>query len=183
MEAKLHIRPAVAGEVASIVALDRATEFLPHWPAAEYEASLKPPTRNFAAPGIHRCLFVAESLAAGAVSELAGFAVGKVTAIGTPDATEILAELESVAVAAGLRRAGVGRALCRAVIDWSIQCGATAIDLEVRRRGEGPIALYRQLGFVAIGLRAKYYRHPVDDALLMRLEPGPSLSTKLPRKA
>lgn len=159
MEANFHIRLATTEDLPRVLALDRATESTPHWPAAEYMAALQ----------AYRCLFVAERQT---TPHLAGFAAGRITVIGTGGATADSAELESVAVAAASRRKGVGRALCRAVIDWAIRHGAPAIDLEVRSRGEGPIALYRQLGFVVVGRRVNYYRDPPDDALLMRLEPG-----------
>ena len=35
---------------------------------------------------------------------------------------------------------------------------------------EGAIALYAGLGFVVTGQRKEYYRGPVEDALLMRLD-------------
>jgi ribosomal-protein-alanine N-acetyltransferase len=94
-----------------------------------------------------------------------GFAVGHVTVL----ETEVLAELESVGVADSARRAGIGRALCEAVIAWVRGQGAEQIELEVRSRSDGAIALYRGLGFAAVGMRPKYYREPVDDAVLMRL--------------
>ncbi len=71
---------------------------------------------------------------------------------------------------AAARRVGVGRALCEAVIDWCRGQGAAAMELEVRAGGGGAIALYAGLGFVAVGQRQGYYREPVEDALLMRLE-------------
>jgi ribosomal-protein-alanine N-acetyltransferase len=177
MNAHFRIRPAASADIERIVALDRATELLPHWPVAAYVAALEPATGSFAPPGTHRCLFVAET-----ARELAGFAVASVTRIQTPDATQLLAELESVAVAIASRRSGIGRALCLAVIDWAHQHGATAIELEVRSRSEGAIALYRQLGFAALGRRASYYRDPLDDAILMRLDPEPEQSATPPRK-
>jgi len=171
MESPFRIRPAAPADIERIVALDRATESLPHWPVAAYAAALEPAT------GTHRCLFVAET-----GQDLAGFAVASITRIETPDAAELLAELESVAVAISSRRSGIGRALCLAVIDWALQQGAAAIELEVRSRSEGAIALYRQLGFAAAGRRASYYRDPLDDAILMRFEPEPDQPAAQPRK-
>jgi ribosomal-protein-alanine N-acetyltransferase len=40
----------------------------------------------------------------------------------------------------------------------------------VRAGSAGAIALYERLGFVAVGRRPGYYRSPVEDAVLMRLE-------------
>jgi ribosomal-protein-alanine N-acetyltransferase len=85
---------------------------------------------------------------------------------------ELKGELESVAVADAARRMGVGSALCRAVREWCEQQGAGAIELEVRSASVGAVALYERLGFVRFGRRARYYRNPVDDALLLRLELG-----------
>ena len=93
-------------------------------------------------------------------------AVGKVAAAGE----EILAELESVAVDPRERRKGAGRALCVAVMVWCKRMGAGTMELEVRAGGEAAIALYEGLGFVKTGQRRSYYREPVDDALLMKLD-------------
>ena len=65
---------------------------------------------------------------------------------------------------------GWGGRLCGAVIEWCREQGAAAVELEVRAASEGAIALYRGLGFVAVGRRPGYYREPVDDAVLMRLD-------------
>jgi [ribosomal protein S18]-alanine N-acetyltransferase len=48
------------------------------------------------------------------------------------------------------------------------------VELEVRAGSAGAIALYERLGFVAVGRRPGYYRSPVEDAVLMRLEVGSS---------
>jgi ribosomal-protein-alanine N-acetyltransferase len=45
-----------------------------------------------------------------------------------------------------------------------------ALELEVRAGSGGAIALYAGLGFVVAGRRVGYYREPVEDALLMRLD-------------
>jgi ribosomal-protein-alanine N-acetyltransferase len=60
--------------------------------------------------------------------------------------------------------------LCAAVITWSRGQGAVAVELEVRVGSGGAIALYVGLGFVVVGRRGGYYRGPVEDAVLMRLE-------------
>ncbi len=65
---------------------------------------------------------------------------------------------------------GVGAALCEAVVAWCAGRGATEVELEVRAGSAGAIALYERLGFVAVGRRPGYYRSPMEDAVLMRLE-------------
>jgi [ribosomal protein S18]-alanine N-acetyltransferase len=147
------VRMGGGGDVAGVVALERGVAEAPHWGEAEYAGIFAEQ-----GGGVRRCLFVAE-----AGNGLVGFAVGKVIA-------GSVAELESVAVEAGMRRGGVGRALCEAVVDWCRELGAEALELEVRAESVGAIALYEGLGFVAAGRRRAYYEGPVEDALLMGLD-------------
>jgi [ribosomal protein S18]-alanine N-acetyltransferase len=153
MKSPLH--PATQSDLDAILALERATENAPHWPLSAYAAILDDP----ASP---RCLIVAD-----AGDAIAGFAVGLMG----PTAA---AELESVVVAANCRRAGIGRSLCSAVLDWCRTRGATEAVLEVRAASTGAIALYASLGFAETGRRPRYYRDPEDDAILMRLQLDPS---------
>ncbi len=158
MTPQFHLRPAIAADLDAVLALERATSLAPHWPPSAYAAILES-----SAP--HRCLFVAEK-----DNSLAGFAVG----VFHPAASERIAELESVAVSANYRRAGIGRALCRAVLDWSRSQGATELVLEVRAASSAAIALYTALGFTLAARRPRYYRDPDDDALLMRMDLQPN---------
>lgn len=151
-----HIRPARLEDVGAVIALERVTAEAPHWPESEYATLVVP-----SVGGVRRCLFVAER-----EGGLAGFAVGKVVGTGTGS----LAELESVAVSREVRRTGVGRALCVAVIGWCREEGAGTMELEVRSASAGVITLYSGLGFARVGVRPRYYRDPEDDAVLMRLD-------------
>lgn len=145
------VRAAGVADLKGVVALERGADEAPHWSEAEYAAIVR-------GGAVRRCLFVAE-----AEGGLVGFAVGKVI-----DAS--VAELESVAVRAEVRRRGVGRALCGAVTEWCRAEGTAALELEVRAASAGAIALYAGLGFVEVGLRRGYYTAPMEDAVLMRLE-------------
>jgi ribosomal-protein-alanine N-acetyltransferase len=149
---EFRVRAGVVGDLAGVVALERAAVEAPHWAEDEYAAAL-----DGGKDYVRRCLFVAESEIG-----LIGFAVGKVVVD--------VAELESVAVDLAARREGVGRTLCEAVIEWCRREGATAVELEVRAASVGAIGLYQRLGFVSVGQRPEYYRGPVDDAALMRLD-------------
>jgi ribosomal-protein-alanine N-acetyltransferase len=153
-----RIRAGNAGDLVGVVRLERATPEAPHWAEGEYAEIVS--SDGSAEAVVRRCLFVAE-----AKGGLLGFAVGKVVVSGALR----LAELESVAVSASARRVGVGRALCEAVIYWCKDQGATEMELEVRARGVGAIALYKALGFAVVGQRDGYYREPTEDALLMQL--------------
>jgi [ribosomal protein S18]-alanine N-acetyltransferase len=174
----LQVRVGGAADLVGIVALERAVAEAPHWGEAEYGGIVG--SQEAARVGelgveVRRCLFVAER-----EGRLVGFAVGKVIGTGR----DCLAELESVVVDAGARRGGVGRALCEAVMDWCRGEGAVAMELEVRAGSAGAIALYGELGLVAVGRRAAYYpgiaertaygtvyeEGQAEDAVLMRLE-------------
>ncbi len=167
------IRPAEPRDIAGVLALDRATTNLPHWPQANYEEALESAQEDKAASAVRRCFLVAESQGV-----IAGFAVGSATVIND----DTVAELESVAVAEACRGSGIGRALCAAVIAWARGFGAMSIELEVRSRSAVPIALYRSLGFTESGRRAAYYRDPADNALLMRLDLRPAVPSSKPHR-
>jgi [ribosomal protein S18]-alanine N-acetyltransferase len=147
----VRVRPARQTDLLELFALERSIPAAPHWPRGAYDTIL---AEEIFAP--RRCLLVA------AESGLHGFAVGVVHPAGD-------AELESVAVAEGARRQGIGASLCAAVVRWCRAEGATELLLEVRASSAGAIGLYTKLGFVAVGRRPAYYRDPVEDAVLMRL--------------
>lgn len=152
----MFVRAGCDEDLAAVVRLERAMAEAPHWPEGEYRAALAG-----GGGGVRRCLLVAE-----VEGRLAGFAVGKVVRLGEAAA----GELESVVVAQQERRRGVGRALCVAVMRWCGAQGAGGVELEVRAGSGGAIALYQGLGFVPVGRRRRYYRGPVEDALLMGME-------------
>jgi ribosomal-protein-alanine N-acetyltransferase len=158
----MKVRAAGAADVAAVILLERETAEAPHWSEAEYWSVVELAAGgDLAAGGVRRCIFVAE------VGErVVGFAVGKAVGSGG----DVVGELESVAVSGSVRRRGLGRALCDAVVVWCQKQGAIEVELEVRAGSAGAIALYEGLGFRGVGRRRGYYREPVDDALLMRLE-------------
>lgn len=80
------------------------------------------------------------------------------------------ADVANVAVAARVRRTGAGRALLRAALDAARQRGIRQVYLEVRASNVPAIGLYRSLGFFQVGVRAKYYSAPREDALVMRCD-------------
>jgi [ribosomal protein S18]-alanine N-acetyltransferase len=158
-----RVRRGGVGDLEGIVALERSTATAPHWATPVYAGILKGQDVEAAAAGpaaALRCLFVAESAESG--GQVVGFAVGVMQA-------DRVGDLESVVVEAAMQRMGVGRALCRAVIEWCRARGAIELALEVRAGSVGAVALYRGLGFVAEGRRAGYYSDPDEDAITMRM--------------
>ncbi len=70
------------------------------------------------------------------------------------------------------RRRGHARALLAHGLDFARAHGVRHVLLEVRRSNAGAIELYRRLGFVAMGVRARYYPNDEDAVeMLLRLDP------------
>ena len=82
-------------------------------------------------------------------------------------------EIADIAVDASARRAGVGGLLLARVEDEMARCGVRALYLEVRESNLAALGLYRARGFEAVGRRRGYYRHPVEDALVLKREIDP----------
>lgn len=77
-------------------------------------------------------------------------------------------EILNLATAPSVRRQGLGGELLDAGIAAVDSRGASEIFLEVRESNQAALALYRSRGFLPIGHRRKYYRNPVEDALVLR---------------
>lgn len=77
------------------------------------------------------------------------------------------AHITNVAVCAGRRGGGVGRALMAALMQYLSNLGAAYVTLEVRRSNKVAQALYQSLGFVELGVRKRYYEDNGEDALLL----------------
>jgi len=82
------------------------------------------------------------------------------------------AELETIAVAAGEQRRGVGRRLFLALLEELRRAEVREVLLEARASNHPALELYRALGFAATGRRPRYYDDPVEDAVLMELRLG-----------
>lgn len=76
-------------------------------------------------------------------------------------------EIPNVAVSSEHRRMGVGEALLRTLFAEGEKRGVRAYTLEVRAGNAGAIRLYEKLGFVSEGIRPRFYRKPVEDAVIM----------------
>ena len=80
------------------------------------------------------------------------------------------AEVLNIAVAPGKRGFGSGHVLLHTMIYALSENGVKAVFLEVRESNTAARSLYERAGFVEISKRKKYYRNPVEDALILRLE-------------
>ena len=99
---------------------------------------------------------------AGPSREIAGYVV----ALDAADEGEIL----NLAVAPGGRRNGLGRALVRSILEALTARGVRQVYLEVRESNAPARALYAARGFKEVGRRKQYYRRPVEDAIVLRLD-------------
>jgi [ribosomal protein S18]-alanine N-acetyltransferase len=82
--------------------------------------------------------------------------------------------LLTLAVRPEHRRGGIASALVRAILAQGREEGTRRAVLEVRASNEAAIALYEQHGFRRHAVRRNYYTDPVEDAVLMELDPIPS---------
>jgi len=85
----------------------------------------------------------------------------------------------NVATRADHRRRGIGRALMDRVVRYARDHQVKHVLLEVRRSNAPAIALYRAVGFFAMGVRARYYPDD-EDAVEMVLLLDPTSGAIVP---
>jgi len=79
--------------------------------------------------------------------------------------------LMNLAVTESMRRRGVGTALVSKALQAGLRHAATRAVLEVRASNQAAQTLYRGMGFRHVSTRKGYYSNPIEDAVLMELEP------------
>ena len=84
------------------------------------------------------------------------------------------AEIADLAVTPAARRRGVGGLLLDRVSRAAADRGVRVLYLEVRESNVAARRLYESRSFLPVGRRRGYYRHPPEDALVLRrdLEPA-----------
>lgn len=100
-------------------------------------------------PGTFGLIAAREGMAA-SKPDLAGFVLARIAA------TEC--EILSLAVGESWRGIGVGHALMAAAISRAGEAGVESVFLEVAEDNAAAQALYRKLGFAAVGRRKDYYK-------------------------
>lgn len=75
--------------------------------------------------------------------------------------------INNIAVTKNFRRKGIGNSLLSALEETVRKNNASFITLEVRESNASAISLYSSLGYEIAGKRKKFYRDPVEDAVLM----------------
>jgi ribosomal-protein-alanine N-acetyltransferase len=168
-ETNLTIRPAMAADLEQVTAIEQACFSDPWTPEAFASAltlshirflvaeEIDDPASGNGVPAVDH---------GGGVSRVVGYVLAMVAA----DEGEIA----DLAVAPAVRRRGVAGELLDRVAADARQAGVRALYLEVRESNVAAIALYRSRGFGPVGRRRGYYRHPPEDALLLRRDLGPA---------
>lgn len=152
----ITIRPAAAADLPRIAEIERRS-FSDPWSAASFRSLLDEPHGWFA-------------VAVDDDGERGGEVLGYAVAWFVVDEGEIA----NLAVAPAARRRHIGAALLDAAIAAGAAQGAETIFLEVRESNAAARTLYASRGFAEIGRRRGYYRRPVEDAVVMRLELRPA---------
>ena len=144
------VRRARWDELPAILLLEKETPHAAHWFEEAYQAAFQP-----GAPD--RIFLVSEENA-----ELQGFVIARLSSAEC--------ELENIVVTPPHRRRGIGSRLLQAVISAASERTAKSILLEVRESNLQAAGFYSSLGFKESGRRKSYYRNPVEDAILYRLQ-------------
>jgi ribosomal-protein-alanine acetyltransferase len=79
--------------------------------------------------------------------------------------------LMTLAVESEWRRRGIARGLMNQALTWATAAGARRALLEVRASNTAAIQLYERAGFRTVAVRERYYTNPVENALIMTMEP------------
>jgi len=146
------IRAAVPADIPQMKALAEQSQSAAHWSAREYEAL-------FSADAPTRVALVAANQAAH--DEIAGFVIAR---CGDEEW-----EIENVVVGREFQRQGIATGLLNELVRSTQQADARSVLLEVRESNTAARALYGKKGFREEGRRSRYYAHPEEDAVLLRL--------------
>jgi ribosomal-protein-alanine N-acetyltransferase len=141
----VSIRHASATDIPAILKMEQAAPPAAHWSAEQYKTRI--------AAG---SVMVAEQ-----ASKICGFLCAHVVAGEW--------EIENTVVAEEFRRRGIGAALMEALLTKWKTAGGSAVLLEVRESNAAARALYQASGLREVGRRRRYYRDPVEDAILYAL--------------
>ena len=94
---------------------------------------------------------------------------GRVMAYGGVLWTPFEGQITNIATHPDARRQGLGAAVLEHLIAQATERGCEQLSLEARVSNVPAIALYERYGFVKMGLRRGFYKHPTEDAYVMCL--------------
>jgi ribosomal-protein-alanine N-acetyltransferase len=79
--------------------------------------------------------------------------------------------LMNLAVIESMRHRGIAKSLVATALQTGMSQSAHRAVLEVRASNQAALRLYEGFGFSQTAVRPKYYANPVEDAVLMELDP------------
>ena len=147
-DATITIEPALRIDVPLIAELEKVA-FSDPWSRASFESVIDEPAAYVA-------------VARAATERIVGYVVAWFAA----DEGEIA----NLAVREPTRRQGIGASLLDAALAEGRGRGAKNMYLEVRESNGAARRLYASRGFEELGRRRGYYKRPVEDAIVLRLE-------------
>ncbi|MEP6729089.1 MAG: ribosomal protein S18-alanine N-acetyltransferase [bacterium] len=160
--ATLVVRQAEESDLPEVIRIERES-FVDPWSADSFVSSL----------GLERMRFLVaeERRESGSAAEAGDSALlGYVIALILADE----AEVADLAVSLDARRRGVGGALLDRVLEEVAERGVRSVYLEVRESNMAARSLYVSRAFRQVGRRRGYYRHPPEDALLLKRDLAPT---------
>ncbi len=140
----ISIRTMTLQDIPRVAAMEKMI-FPDPWSEKVYEETLRLPEAEYV---------IAQS------GEMIAGAAGVRNIVGTGEITNVMVLPE-------YRRQGIGRMMMEEVLNRGRALGADEFTLEVRAGNAAAIGLYESLGFVSEGVRPRFYRNPVEDALIM----------------
>lgn len=138
------VRPLKSGDIEKIIAIEKEC-FPDPWPRSAFENIVDSPDHG-ARVAVYDNKIVAYGCYLIIVNE---------------------AHLTNLAVTSEFRRKAVGREVLSEIMEIARRKECEYILLEVRPRNESAIAFYEKAGFKLLYRRPRYYRNPVEDALVM----------------
>ncbi|MEU8192532.1 ribosomal protein S18-alanine N-acetyltransferase [Microbispora amethystogenes] len=141
-QAEVVLRQMTAEDLPAVMEIERATFPADAWSEAMLRGELRdqPRTRHYLVAEVGERIVGYAGLAAAADQ----------------------ADVQTIAVLAEHRRAGVGAALMDALLAEAVRRGATSVFLEVRADNPPAQAMYERFGFRRLGLRRRYYEDGTD---------------------
>ncbi len=158
----LLVRDAVARDVRQVLDIEDAS-FVDPWTEDAFLAALTLPHMHFLVvewPSAH-----GDATSTG-VATLGGYVLAM--------ALGVEGEIADIAVAPRARGQGIGGALLDEATVRLVHTGVRTLFLEVRESNSAARALYDSRGFAPVGRRRGYYRHPSEDALVLRRDLVPT---------
>ena len=141
------LRPAAEGDIGDVAEVERSC-FVDPWSEESFARLVDSPPAIFLV-----ALFPPNE---GIAGYIIAFSVGED------------AEVLNVAVHPQFRGKGLAGQMLDAVLIQLGSRGVRTAFLEVRESNAAALSLYMSRGFSEIGRRSKYYRRPVEDALVLR---------------